>query len=53
MDFAEEELDQYREGPQKGIVDIFVHDGEGLLALVFAACRHGDGGAKARAVAER
>ena len=31
--FAEEELDQYGEGPEEGIVDVFVHGRNGLLAL--------------------
>lgn len=38
--FAKEELDQYRESPQEGIVDIFVHGRDGLLSLrLFHHCR--------------
>lgn len=39
--FAEEQLDQYRERPEEGIVDIFVHSRNGLLArcLVRHDCR--------------
>jgi hypothetical protein len=33
VDFAEEELDQDREGPEEGVVDKFVHSRNGLLAL--------------------
>jgi hypothetical protein len=40
--FPEKELDQYRECPQKGIVDVFVHDRKGLLALLFAVSRHSE-----------
>jgi hypothetical protein len=42
MDLPEEELDQYGECPQKGIVDIFVHDGELLALCVSLFCCHLD-----------
>lgn len=41
--FAEEELHQYRECPEEGVVDIFVHSRDGLLAL--RLLRHNDGAA--------
>lgn len=53
MNFAEEELHQYRKCPQESIVDIFVHDRERLLALVFAGSRHGDGWAEVCSNTER
>jgi hypothetical protein len=40
MHLSEEELHQYRECPEEGIVDVFVHDRKGLLALLFAVVRH-------------
>lgn len=40
MYFSEEELHQYRKCPQKGIVDIFVHDGELLAARIPPFFRH-------------
>lgn len=41
MDFSEEELNQYRKGPQKGIVDVFVHHRELLALGVSLFGRHG------------
>jgi hypothetical protein len=41
MHFTKEELHQYRECPQEGIVDVFIHDSKGLFALVLAMFRHG------------
>lgn len=40
MDFSEEELDENRECPQKGIVDILVHNGELLAFCISLFGRH-------------
>jgi hypothetical protein len=41
MDFSEEELDQNGECPQKGIVNIFVHNGKLLALCIPLFGRHG------------
>lgn len=47
VDFAEEELDQNGEGPEEGIVDVFVHGRNRLLAFCLF---HHAGGAASQAV---